>query len=152
MGQCLVSKLYGDFFFGGGEGENCGLSLHFTDLKTPVICPLTALPCSQLPGFCKQTMWRIQMHSMQRDQLHVGCWRRVGEAQSLLLKWTSSFILADLSCRQHRIHLYILPEPPLSSIFSRRPSRQTLSKAFVRSKKTEATFFFLERHSLSLGQ
>ena len=61
---------------------------------------------------------------------------------TLLLRWPSSFTLADLSCRKHRIHLYIFPEMPLSSIFSRRPSRQTLSKAFVRSKKTETTFFF----------
>ena len=50
-----------------------------------------------------------------------------------LLKCPSSFTLADLSCRKHRVYLYILPEMPLSSIFSRRPSRQTLSKAFVRS-------------------
>ena len=48
---------------------------------------------------------------------------------TLLLRWPSSFTLADLSCRKHRIHLYIFPEMPLSSIFSRRPSRQTLSKA-----------------------
>ena len=60
---------------------------------------------------------------------------------TLLLKWPSSFTLADLSCRKHPIHLYILPETPLSSIFSR-PSSQTLSKGFVRSKKTETTFFF----------
>ena len=124
----------------------------------------TALPCSQLPGFCKQK-WYIQMHSIQRDHLHAECWRHVGSTVvmllmyrrknvgemtppcgtpsrifTLLLKWPSSFILADLSCRKHRIHLYILPEPPLSSIFSRRPSCQTLSKAFSRSKKT--TFFF----------
>ena len=43
LGRCLVSKLYGDFSFGGGKGENCGLGLHFTDLKTPVICPLLYL-------------------------------------------------------------------------------------------------------------
>ena len=61
---------------------------------------------------------------------------------TLLLKWPSSFTLADLSCRKHRIHLIILPETLLSSIFSRGPSRQTLSKGFVRSKKTETTFFF----------
>ena len=40
---CFVSKLYGDFFFGSWEGDNCGLYLHFTDLKTPVICPLLFL-------------------------------------------------------------------------------------------------------------
>ena len=133
----------------------------------------TALPCSQLPGFCRQKMWCIQMHSIQRDHLHVGCWRHVGEAQSwccwctgervsvrwflpsriftFLLKWPSSFTLADLSCRKHRIHLYILPETPLSSIFSRRPSRQTLSKAFVSQRKQRQPFSFLERHSLSPG-
>ena len=70
---------------------------------------------------------------------------------TLLLKWPSSFILADLSCRKHRIHLYILPEPLLSSIFSRRPSRQTLSKAFVRSKKTENLFLFLKGILYLLG-
>ena len=69
---------------------------------------------------------------------------------TLLLKWPSSFILADLSCRKHRVHLYILPEQPLSSIFSRRPSRQTLSKAFVRSKKTETTFFLFLKSTLYL--
>ena len=37
--QCFISKLYGDVFFGEGEGENCCLCLHFTDLKTPVVCP-----------------------------------------------------------------------------------------------------------------
>ena len=42
----------------------------------------SSVPCSQLPGFCKQKMWCIQMHSTQRDHLHVGCWRHVGEAQS----------------------------------------------------------------------
>ena len=61
---------------------------------------------------------------------------------TLLLKWPSSFTLDDLSCKKHQIHLYILPETPLSSIFSRKPSHQTLSKAFVRSKKIETTFFF----------
>ena len=70
----------------------------------------------------------------------------------LLLKWPSSFTLADLLCRKHRIYLYVLPETPLSSIFSRRPSRQTLSKTFVRSKKQRQPYSFLERHSLSLGQ
>ena len=60
---------------------------------------------------------------------------------TLLLKWPSSFTLADLLCRKHWIHLHILIETPLSSIFSRRPSCQTLSKAFVRSKETETTFF-----------
>ena len=63
---------------------------------------------------------------------------------TLLLKWPSNFILADLSCRKHRIRLYILPEPPLSSILSRRPSRLTLSKAFVRSMKTDNLFLFLK--------
>ena len=56
---------------------------------------------------------------------------------TLFLRCPSSFTFADLSCRKHRIHLYILPETPLSGIFSRRPSRQTLSKAFVRSKKLD---------------
>ena len=61
---------------------------------------------------------------------------------TLLLKCPSSFTLADLSSRKHRIHLYILPETPLSSIFVRRPSCQTLSKVFIRLKKTETIFFF----------
>ena len=30
-------------FLEGGEGENCGLSLHFADLKTAVIFPLLYL-------------------------------------------------------------------------------------------------------------
>ena len=32
---------------------------------------------------------------------------------TLLLKWPSSFTLADLWCRKHRICLYILTETPL---------------------------------------
>ena len=61
--------------------KNCGLGLHFTDLKTPSHLS-TALPCSQLPAFCRQKMWCIQMRSKWRDHLHVGCWRHVGEEQS----------------------------------------------------------------------
>ena len=60
----------------------------------------------------------------------------------LSLMYASSLTLADLSCRKHRIHLYILPDIRLWNTFSRRPSHHTLSNAFVRSKKTATTFFF----------
>ena len=76
-GSVLSPSLWQFLFFGGGEGENCGLSLHFTDLKIP-----KTLPCSQIPRFCKKKMWWIQMHSTQRDHLHAGCWRHVEEALS----------------------------------------------------------------------
>ena len=60
----------------------------------------------------------------------------------LTLMYPSSLTLADLSCRKQRIHLYLLPDTQLWSTFSRRPSRHTLSNAFVRSKKATTTFFF----------
>ena len=61
---------------------------------------------------------------------------------TLSLMYPSSLTLPDLSCRQQRIHLYLLPDTRLWNTFSRRPSRHTLSNTFVRSKKTATTFFF----------
>ena len=174
-GSVLSPSFMATFSLGGGEGENRGLSLHFTDLKTPVICPLL-YPCSQLPGFCKQNMWCIQMHSTQPRssacRLLETCWgstvamllmyrkKSVSDMTppcgtpsrifTLLLKWSSSFTLADLSCRKHRTHLYIPPETPLSCIFSKRRSRQTLSKVLLgRRKQRQPLFFSWKASSIS---
>ena len=70
----------------------------------------------------------------------------------LLLRCPYSFTLADLLCKKHWIHMYILPETPFSGILSRGPSHQTLSKAFIRLKKAKTAFFciFFGYHSFSI--
>ena len=94
----------------------------------------------------------VLMHRRKRvDEITSPC-GTTSRISMLLLRCPSSYTLADLLCEEHRIHLYIRPETPLSSICRRRPSRQILSEAFARSKKAETTFCFLERHSLFLGQ
>ena len=60
---------------------------------------------------------------------------------TVLLKWPPSFTLADMSYRKNRIHLNIFPETELSSIFSRRPSRQTINFCWV---KENNLFLFLK--------
>ena len=54
--------------------------------------------------------------------------RRVGEMAPscrtrLIFMLFATFDFADLSCKKHWPYQYILPETPLTSIFSKRPSR-----------------------------
>ena len=68
---------------------------------------------------------------------------------TLSLMYPSSLTLADLSCRKHWIHLYILPDTRLWSTFSRRPSRHTLSNAFCQIKEDgDNLLLFLDAFSL----
>ena len=102
-------------------------------------------------------MWCTQMHSTQRDHLHVGCWKHVGEAQPwccwcsgerVSVRWLLPVGLLAFSrfcLKGHPVLLWLICRVgSIGSIciFSRRPSRQTLSKAFVKSKKSETTFLF----------
>ena len=61
---------------------------------------------------------------------------------TFLLWKPSTFTLAVLPKRQCLTHLCILLCTPARSSFKRRPSFQTLTKAFVKSKKTAKVFFF----------
>ena len=112
LGQCLIFKLYGDFFFWGGEGENCGLCLHFADLNTSVICPLLYLvhsfldPVSNICGVFRcvphdemelETCWASTVVMLIYSQKNVGeitpsCWTQGWESSSFHQK--PSFLMA----------------------------------------------------------
>ena len=70
----------------------------------------------------------------------------------LFLKSPSSFTLADLSCRKHRIHLYILPETRSQVSSTGKLHARLYQKLLLGRRKQKQPFSFLERHSLSLGQ
>ena len=71
MRQCFISKLYGDFFFGEGEGENCCLCLHFTDLKTPVVCPWLYLIHSFLDSVSRRMVYSDALHTARSSACRV---------------------------------------------------------------------------------
>ena len=138
----------------------------------------TALPCSQLPGFCRQKMWCIQMRSKRRDHLHVGCWRHVGEAQlwccwctgeRVSVKWLLpvGLLLAfsHFCSNGHPVLLWLIccvgSIGSICKFFQKRRSQvssagdllaRLCQKLLLGQRKQRQPFSFLGRRSLSLGQ
>ena len=122
-------------------------------------------------------MWCIQMHSIQWDHLHVGCWRHVGEAQSWCSWCTGGRVWVRLlpgglllafsrfCSNGHPVLLWLICRiGSIGSIcifFQKRRSQvssagdlhaRLCQKILSGQRKRREPFSFLERHSLSLGQ